>query len=258
MIARIDFTRLLLACLALGALPAYGQSELPLGEAVERNLPGDEPVTPWVHDPDYVEQQQGDSIETRAVSAERLETVKLTDLVPPIHFESGVADIPPSTVDELRRILGTMQDRRNVRLHLIGHADNQPLSSGLADVFGDNEGLSRERAGEVAEFLQRTLSLPAESISYEWAGDTRPIASNDTLAGRAENRRVEVEVWYDEVSEGVDLEEFLVEQPIQRIKVCRMDTVCKLRYVDGHERRARVQNLIPPPQSRIDICSSVL
>ena len=33
---------------------------------------------------------------------------------------------------------------------------------------------------------------------------------------------------------------------IKRVKVCRMETVCKLRYVDGHAKRARIQNLVAP------------
>ncbi len=218
----------------------------PIGEGVERHFTGDEPLTPWTQDAGYLEQLQGDSLETREVEAEALETVKLTDLVPPIRFESGIADIPASTVTELADILAGMEGRRNVRLHLVGHADNQPLSPALAAVFGDNEGLSRERAGEVAEFLQDSLDLPPESVSYEWAGDTDPVAGNETADGRALNRRVEVEIWYDEVTEAIALEDFLVEQPINRIKVCRMETVCKLTYEEGLERRVRVQNVLPP------------
>jgi len=228
------------------ALGQWLEPEMPIGEAVERHFTGDVPLTQWTQNPDYLELEQGDTLEVREVAAEALETVKLTGLVPPIHFDSGIADIPDSTVTELGEILAGMQDRRNVRLHLVGHADNQPLSPALAAVFGDNEGLSRERAGEVAELLQATLDLPAAAVSYEWAGDSIPIASNETADGRALNRRVEVEIWYDEVGEAVALEEFLVEQPINRIKVCRMETVCKLTYEDGHERRARVQNLLAP------------
>ena len=74
--------------------------------------------------------------------------------MPPIRFDSGVADISQSYVESLRKALDDLRDRRNVRLHLVGHADDQPLSDALARVYGDNEGLSRERAGEVAEFLQ--------------------------------------------------------------------------------------------------------
>jgi flagellar motor protein MotB len=60
-----------------------------------------------------------------------------------------------------------MRDRINVRLHLIGHADNRPLSAELAQIFGDNAGLSRERAGQVAEHFQTALTLPPEAISWK-------------------------------------------------------------------------------------------
>jgi outer membrane protein OmpA-like peptidoglycan-associated protein len=43
-------------------------------------------------------------------------------------------------------------------------------------------------------------------VSYEWAGDQKPEASNATEAGRAQNRRVEVEVWYDEYKQGTALD----------------------------------------------------
>ena len=59
--------------------------------------------------------------------------------------------IPEDTVVQLSGILERMEDRINVRLHLIGHADNQPLSQRLVEIYGDNEGLSRERAGQVAQ-----------------------------------------------------------------------------------------------------------
>jgi len=139
-----------------------------------------------------------------------------------------------------------MRYRKNVRVHFVGHADSQRLSEGLARAFGDNMGLSRERAGEVAEYFKKTLGLPPEAITYEWVGDTQPIASNQTEEGRALNRRVEVEVWYDEVREAPSEEEVVVADDIKRIKVCRMETLCKLRYKEGQERRARVRNLVVP------------
>jgi flagellar motor protein MotB len=252
---------LLALCVCLLAAPAHAvwpfetrtratgtQSveEAPLGEAVERHLPNDEPYSQWVQDPDVYQSQSGDMLETRDVLAEAVETVKLTNLVPPIRFASGAADIPASYVEQLRVILDGMRDRRNVRLHLVGHADPQRLSERLADIYGDNLGLSRERAGVVAEYFQHALLLPPEAISYEGVGDTQPIASNATSAGRALNRRVEVEVWYDEVGERITQEEFIVAQDIKRVKVCRVETVCTLRYREGHARRARVRNLIAP------------
>ncbi|HSN70883.1 MAG TPA: OmpA family protein, partial [Steroidobacteraceae bacterium] len=220
--------------------------EIPYGESAERHLSEHQPFGQWAHDPDRLAQQAGDRLETREVLVDDVETIKLTNLVPPVRFESGVADIPPSYIEQLRGILDSMRHRNNVRLHLVGHADSQPLSDALARVYGDNQGLSRERAGEVAEFIQTALALPPEAISFEWAGDTQPIASNATEEGKALNRRVEVEVWYDELRDRVATQEVLVPDDIRRIKVCRMETVCKLRYQEGHARRARVRNLVPP------------
>ena len=249
---------LMILGMALAPLPANAAKvdEVPLGEAVERHLPDDEPFRNWMQDPDRVDSEEGDTLETRETLADGLETVKLSNLVAPIRFESGIAKIPATTVDSLGDILERMKDRINVRLHLVGHADNRPLSDALAQIYGDNAGLSRERAGQVAEHFQTALALPPEAISFAWAGDTVPVASNLTEEGRALNRRVEVEVWYDEVTERVALEEFLVPHEINRLKVCRMETVCKLRYIEGHERRARVQNLIAPlhfDEDKIDV-----
>jgi flagellar motor protein MotB len=238
----------LISCLVTVSMQvvAADVDEAPLGEVVERHLSADVPPMQWVQDPERIEEELGDSFEVRETLGDELETIKLSGLVPSIHFESGVAKIPGSTVVSLGEILERMRDRMNVRLHLIGHADNRPLSPALQEIYGDNAGLSRERAGQVAEHFQTSLGLPPEAISYEWAGDLDPVASNLTEAGRALNRRVEVEVWYDESKDKLTLEEVLVPHEISRIKVCRMETVCKLRYVDGHARRARVQNLIAP------------
>jgi len=189
---------LLLAAPIVLTAQAQDVVETSRGEAVERNLSPDEPLRPWAHDPSLLQKESGDRVEMRPVHAERLATVKLTDVLPPIRFASGVADIPQNYVELVRKALDDLRDRRNVRLHLVGHADDQPLSEALARTYGDNEGLSRERAGEVAEFLQTRLALPAEAISYEWAGSKQPVATNSTPEGRAMNRRVEVQVWYDE------------------------------------------------------------
>jgi len=241
--------RTLLALLALAtAWPALAKDveEAPIGEAVERHLSDDQAFMQWVQDAERVDTAISDTFDTREVLEDQLETIKLSGVVPPIYFETGVAQIPDETIESLADILERMRDRINVRLHLVGHADNRPLGPRLKAIYGDNQGLSRERAGQVAEYFQDSLTLPPEAISFGWAGDTQPVASNATPEGRALNRRVEVEVWYDEVREKAALEEFLVPHEIRQLKVCRMETVCKLRYVDGHAKRARVQNLISP------------
>ena len=128
---------------------ASNVDEAPIGEAVERHLSTDTEYTRWSQNPEDVETEVGDTIETRETLQDALETVKLSGLVPDIQFETGVAQIPDTTVESLGAVLDRMKDRINVRLHLIGHADNQPLSPRLQAIYGDNAGLSRERAARL-------------------------------------------------------------------------------------------------------------
>jgi len=82
-------------------------------------------------------------LETRQVVARSSKTVKLRNVVPPIHFESGVAKIPPDYVEKIARILESMRPPETSAIHFVGHTDSQRLSEPLARQFGDNVGLSR-------------------------------------------------------------------------------------------------------------------
>jgi hypothetical protein len=89
------FKQCYLWLLITASLPALAQDvvESSRGETVEKHLTGDEPLRPWAHDPDLLQKQAGDRIEVRPVACGTLATVKLTDVVPPIRFDSGVANI---------------------------------------------------------------------------------------------------------------------------------------------------------------------
>ncbi len=217
-----------------------------LGEAVEKLLSPDAPYTPWLQDESRLPAPQGDRIEIRKVLEKNVRTIKLQNVVPPILFGSGEAAIPPEYIEQVRAILDGMKDRRNVRLHLVGHTDNVQLRGEAQTRYGDNAGLARERAGVAAEFFQKALKLPPESVTYEGMGERQPVASNTTAAGRAKNRRMEVEVWYDEIDEKLVDKEIVVPQSIKRIKICRVEQMCRISYQAGHARRTRVKNLIAP------------
>ncbi|WOT07042.1 OmpA family protein [Shewanella youngdeokensis] len=70
------------------------------------------------------------------------------------------------------------------KLNVMGHTD----SSGAAAY---NLKLSERRASEVASYLM-LRQLPASRVASFGVGEDRPISSNETKAGRAENRRVEI------------------------------------------------------------------
>ncbi|MCG6939588.1 MAG: OmpA family protein [Gammaproteobacteria bacterium] len=229
------------------AHPPMQLEKYPLPENAEKNYPPNQTFTLWVQDETYYKPRQDDRVEVKKVLEKEVKTHKLEGEVPAIGFRSGEVDIPDSYVEKLRHVLNDMKSRSNVRLHFIGHTDSDKLSPALRAKYVDNIGLSRYRAQVTAEYFQRELGLPADGVSFDGVGDSQPIASNATEAGKRKNRRVEVQVWYDEITEKAVDKEFVVPaKQLNRIKVCRKETVCKLSYKEGKARRARLQNLVKP------------
>lgn len=102
-----------------------------------------------------------------------------------ILFDFGQAHIKPASYGYLDRLAETLI-RTNSHIVVKGHTDNV----GSAE---SNLVLSKNRAENVANYLRRR-GVPASKLSTEYYGMTRPIATNDTEAGRAMNRRVEFEI----------------------------------------------------------------
>lgn len=72
-----------------------------------------------------------------------------------------------------------------------GHADSDKISASIR--FPNNMALSQARAQAVAQVIAGKLTDPAR-VTAIGKGDTMPLASNDTAAGKAQNRRVEIVV----------------------------------------------------------------
>ncbi|WP_284209377.1 OmpA family protein, partial [Chitiniphilus shinanonensis] len=112
-------------------------------------------------------------------------------------FDSGMTGLSAEDRAQLDQLAATLRDQRNLRFQLIGHADAQRLSPRARARYRDNQGLSEARALVVAEYLRQQLALPVERFSVEGRAEREPIASNATADGMAQNRRVEIRVWYD-------------------------------------------------------------
>jgi len=233
------------------AHPPMQLEQYPIGNNTEKHFPPNMEFTLWTQDETFFKPKEEDRVEVKTVLEKETETFKLENAVPPIGFQSGEANIPDSAIEKLRVVLNEMKNRTNVRIHFIGHSDTDKLGPGLRAKYINNIGLSKYRAQETAEYFQRELDLPPDAVSFDGAGAQQPIANNNTAAGKARNRRVEVQVWYDEVTEEAVEKEFVIPaKKINRLKVCRQETVCKLTYKEGNARRARLQNLVKP--MRID------
>jgi outer membrane protein OmpA-like peptidoglycan-associated protein len=131
--------------------------------------------------------------------AQARRTVTLSDADQGALFASGKDDLLPNSRERLDAIAANLQGRHGLRLLIIGHADAQRPSAATRKRFRDNQGLSEARAFQVAQYLRVRLGLPPEALTVRGEGDQKPVADNGTPEGMAKNRRVELQVWYDEV-----------------------------------------------------------
>ena len=100
-----------------------------------------------------------------------------------INFATDKAEPLPSSAPVLAELLSVMRDKQDLKLQLVGHTDSQ----GGADY---NMDLSQRRAASIYLFLVQSGIQP-DRLSATGHGLTEPIADNNTLDGRALNRRVE-------------------------------------------------------------------
>jgi chemotaxis protein MotB len=105
-------------------------------------------------------------------------------------FESGSTEIQSKSQPVIGR-LANMLSERGCRVRIEGHTDNRPIHNSL---YSSNWELSTARASEVVRRLITEYQFPAELLSAAGYAEFHPVASNDTEAGRAANRRVDVVV----------------------------------------------------------------
>ena len=99
---------------------------------------------------------------------------------------------------QVQQALHDLRDKQNVTVKFVGFTDDQPLTGRNERIYGDHLALSKAPRAPRRARDQDALDLPTAAIASDGLGATRPIASNDTERGRALNRRVEVEFWYDD------------------------------------------------------------
>jgi uncharacterized repeat protein (TIGR01451 family) len=124
-------------------------------------------------------------------------TRTVPNIIPPLHFDSGNAEIKPEYLEKIRQLIDLSKDKQNVRLGFVGHTDNQHLKPESRAKYADNDGLSKSRAREVAEYVLKNLGREVD-VTVDGKGEAEPVADNNTPEGMAKNRRVEVVLIYDE------------------------------------------------------------
>ncbi len=111
---------------------------------------------------------------------ERGLVVNMSDVL----FDTGKYTLRAEAREKLARLSGIVLNYPELKLEAEGHTDN----TGSADF---NQRLSEQRADAVRQYMI-SQGVSEESISAVGKGFTMPVASNDTSAGRQQNRRVEL------------------------------------------------------------------
>lgn len=111
-------------------------------------------------------------------------------------FDSGLLfafnsfEVNATTKANLDKMVTILEKYDDTEIMIDGHTDSKGT-----DAY--NQTLSKNRANSVASYL-KTKGVASNRIKINGYGETRPIGSNDTEAGRQENRRVEVAVTANE------------------------------------------------------------
>jgi outer membrane protein OmpA-like peptidoglycan-associated protein len=101
-----------------------------------------------------------------------------------VTFAFDKAEVQPQFYPVLDNVASTLQQYNQTIIEVAGHTDSVGTDS-------YNQQLSQQRAEAVANYLN-SRGIMRDRMITVGAGETHPIASNDTDAGRAENRRVEI------------------------------------------------------------------
>ena len=106
--------------------------------------------------------------------------VNLSDVL----FDTGKADLKPGAREKLSRLSGVLLSHPGLHIEVEGHTDNVG-----ADNY--NQQLSETRASSVRDYLVRE-GIASNTVGTSGFGESKPVASNGTAAGKQQNRRVEL------------------------------------------------------------------
>lgn len=108
-----------------------------------------------------------------------------------ILFPSGSAELSQEGVDVLRKVANAANKSQD-EVRVEGHTDTDAIAPVLAQFYPTNWELSTARAAVAVRTLEATGMVPASRLAAVGYGDSRPVAPNDTVEGKAKNRRVEI------------------------------------------------------------------
>lgn len=116
-----------------------------------------------------------------------------------ILFASGSAGITSQTSQSLDTLASALKKLKAHKIIIAGHTDNVPEKG--TGLYESNWDLSAARAITVMNYFIDKKIISEQNAAIQAYADTQPKASNDTAAGRSENRRVEMIIQRSQIDE---------------------------------------------------------
>ncbi len=116
-------------------------------------------------------------------------------------FDSGRAQVKPDGLQVLKRVSDILKNVTDKQIRIEGHTDNVPIGPKIIERFPTNWELSTARATSVVRYLIEKGGLDRVTLSAAGYAYNKPVASNETLEGRAENRRIEIVLYPKDLSD---------------------------------------------------------
>lgn len=123
------------------------------------------------------------------------------NMVDRVLFNSGEAQIKPTGLKVLRQVSDILRNVTDKHIRIEGHTDNVPIGVKLRDKFASNWELSTARATSVVRYLVEEGGVDRRMLEADGYADTRPVVANDTEAGKAANRRIDIVLYPKELTE---------------------------------------------------------
>ena len=138
-----------------------------------------------------VRTQLTSQIEAGSLSVEKVGDMIVLSIASQGSFESGSAELEQQFFSTLSDI-GDVVSSGTGGIRIEGHTDNIPIM--FSDRFESNWELSAARAASVAAYFENSLAIDPSRLEVAGFGETVPVDTNETAAGRANNRRIEIKI----------------------------------------------------------------
>lgn len=105
-------------------------------------------------------------------------------------FESGSWSVNVEGRQAVKQLGQVLAKNPDIAVLIEGHTDNVPFNG--SGQLKDNWDLSTKRATAIVEILRENAGIDPQNLTAAGRGEFAPVASNETTAGKAKNRRIEV------------------------------------------------------------------